>query len=91
MWKMLRHYASGQVKKEQIYRTTANWNIQVRRDHPVKCHPDFVFPKGKIAVFVDGCFWRGYNCRSTRPARGDMDIAFNYKKEMPSYKIVKTV
>ena len=19
--------------------------------------PDFVFPKGKIAVFVDGCFW----------------------------------
>lgn len=21
--------------------------------------PDFVFPKGKLAVFVDGCFWHG--------------------------------
>ena len=21
--------------------------------------PDFVFPKLKLAVFVDGCFWRG--------------------------------
>jgi DNA mismatch endonuclease (patch repair protein) len=21
--------------------------------------PDFLFPKGKLAVFVDGCFWHG--------------------------------
>jgi DNA mismatch endonuclease, patch repair protein len=21
--------------------------------------PDFVFPKQKIALFVDGCFWHG--------------------------------
>ena len=21
--------------------------------------PDFVFPKSKLAVFVDGCFWHG--------------------------------
>ena len=28
-----------------------------RRNYPVKGHPDFVFPKKKIAVFVDGCFW----------------------------------
>lgn len=27
-----------------------------RRHYPVKGHPDFVFPKEKIAVFVDGCF-----------------------------------
>ena len=27
-----------------------------RRNYPVKGHPDFVFPKKKIAVFVDGCF-----------------------------------
>lgn len=39
-----------------------------RRHYPVKGHPDFVFLKDKIAVFVDGCFWHGHDCRNTRPA-----------------------
>lgn len=39
-----------------------------RRTYPVKGHPDFVFLKKKIAVFVDGCFWHGHDCRNTRPA-----------------------
>ena len=30
-------------------------------------HPDFVFLKQKIAIFVDGCFWHGHDCRNTRP------------------------
>ena len=24
-------------------------------------NPDFVFPKQKVVIFVDGCFWHGYN------------------------------
>lgn len=39
-----------------------------KRNYPVKGHPDFVFLKQKIAVFVDGCFWHGHDCRNTRPA-----------------------
>lgn len=39
-----------------------------RQNYPVKGHPDFVFLKRKIAVFVDGCFWHGHDCRNTRPA-----------------------
>lgn len=38
-----------------------------RRNYPVKGHPDFVFLEKKIAVFVDGCFWHGHDCRNTRP------------------------
>ena len=38
-----------------------------RRNYPVKGHPDFVFPKKRIAVFVDGCFWHGHDCRNTIP------------------------
>lgn len=38
-----------------------------RRNYPVKGHPDFVFLKKKIAIFVDGCFWHGHDCRNTRP------------------------
>ena len=30
-----------------------------RRNQPVFGKPDFVFPKLKLAVFVDGCFWHG--------------------------------
>jgi DNA mismatch endonuclease (patch repair protein) len=28
-----------------------------RRHRPVFGKPDFVFPKQRVAVFVDGCFW----------------------------------
>ncbi len=39
-----------------------------RRHYNVKGHPDFVFLSRHIAVFVDGCFWHGHDCRNTRPA-----------------------
>lgn len=38
-----------------------------RRNYPVKGHPDFVFLNKKIALFVDGCFWHGHDCRNTCP------------------------
>lgn len=38
-----------------------------KRSYPVRGHPDFVFLKCRIAVFVDGCFWHGHDCRNTRP------------------------
>lgn len=39
-----------------------------RRGYKLFGNPDFVFPKRRIAVFVDGCFWHGHNCRNTKPA-----------------------
>ena len=39
-----------------------------RRTYPVKGRPDFVFLDIRIAIFVDGCFWHGHDCRNTRPA-----------------------
>jgi DNA mismatch endonuclease (patch repair protein) len=30
-----------------------------RRHQPVLGRPDFIFPKVRLAVFVDGCFWHG--------------------------------
>lgn len=39
-----------------------------RRNYKVKGHPDFVFLDKKIAIFVDGCFWHGHDCRNTRPS-----------------------
>ena len=39
-----------------------------QRNYPVKGHPDFVFLNRKIAIFVDGCFWHGHDCRNTSPS-----------------------
>ena len=36
-------------------------------NYNVKGHPDFVFLEKRIAIFVDGCFWHGHDCRNTRP------------------------
>ena len=38
-----------------------------RRHQPLPGRPDFVWPKVKVAVFVDGCFWHGHNCRNLTP------------------------
>jgi DNA mismatch endonuclease (patch repair protein) len=38
-----------------------------RRNYPLFGKPDFVFPKKRIALFADGCFWHGHDCRNTKP------------------------
>jgi len=38
-----------------------------RRKAAVLGKPDFVFPKLRIAVFVDGCFWHGCPLHATQP------------------------
>lgn len=57
---------STEMKLIKIFKE--NGIIGWRRNYKVKGHPDFVFPDKKIAIFVDGCFWHGHDCRNTRPA-----------------------
>ncbi len=38
-----------------------------RRNYRIFGKPDFVFLKLKLAIFVDGCFWHGHECRKTKP------------------------
>jgi DNA mismatch endonuclease (patch repair protein) len=38
-----------------------------RRHRWVFGKPDFVFPKQRVAVFVDGCFWHGCPKHTTMP------------------------
>ena len=38
-----------------------------RRHQKIFGKPDFVFPKIKLAVFVDGCFWHGCPKHATQP------------------------
>jgi len=38
-----------------------------RRNLSVFGRPDFIFPKHKLAIFVDGCFWHGCPKHGTQP------------------------
>lgn len=38
-----------------------------RRGYKLPGSPDFVFLEKRTAVFADGCFWHGHNCRNTTP------------------------
>jgi len=38
------------------------------RNYPVTGNPDFVFPRLKIAVFIDGCFWHRCPSHCRMPA-----------------------
>jgi len=29
--------------------------------------PIFFFSKQRLAIFLDGCFWHGHDCRNTKP------------------------
>ncbi len=38
-----------------------------RRNYKLYGKPDFVFPKERVTIFLDGCFWHGHDCRNTKP------------------------
>ena len=55
--------------EEKLIQYFKEWHITGwRRHYKVKGHPDFVFLTKRIAIFVDGCFWHGHDCRNTRPS-----------------------
>lgn len=47
--------------------------------------PDFIFPSGRVVVFVDGCFWHGcprhFRRPSSRQAYWDAKISRNQKRD----------
>jgi DNA mismatch endonuclease (patch repair protein) len=46
--------------------------LRFRKDHPLRVgsrvvRPDVVFPRARVAVFVDGCFWHRCPVHATTP------------------------
>ncbi len=49
--------------------------------------PDIVFPSKKIAIFVNGCFWHGHNCKNAHIPKTNVSfwknkITKNKKRDM---------
>lgn len=56
---------STELKLIRIFKE--NKIIGWRRNYKLVGKPDFVFPIDRIAIFVDGCFWHGHDCRNVKP------------------------
>ena len=44
--------------------------FRLHRTVAPRCTPDFVLPRWRVAVFVDGCFWHGCPQHGAREFRG---------------------
>ena len=43
------------------------WKAESGKLKAFRVKPDFVFPRLRVAVFVDGCFWHGCRRHATQP------------------------
>ena len=61
-------YKNGKSTEQKLIKMFKERHITGwRRTYKMIGKPDFVFPKHKIVIFVDGCFWHGHNCRNVIP------------------------
>ena len=73
-----------------------------RRNHNIAGSiPDFVFLKKRIAIFADGCFWHGHNCRNLTPKQNSeywqkkiennriRDKQINERLELKGWKVIR--
>ena len=57
-----------EVKMEKLLRLRGIRGY--RKQWPVAGKPDFAWPKSRVALFVDGCFWHGCP-RCDRPSKSN--------------------
>jgi DNA mismatch endonuclease (patch repair protein) len=75
--------ASTELKALQVLRRggLTGW----RRHFPVFGQPDFAFPKSRVALFIDGCFWHGcprcYQAPKSSSAFWRAKLAKNRKRD----------
>jgi DNA mismatch endonuclease, patch repair protein len=71
---------STELKLVEIFKSyhITGW----RRNYKIIGKPDFVFPKLKIALFADGCFWHGHNCRNL-PISSSVKGGKKRRRKMP--------
>jgi DNA mismatch endonuclease (patch repair protein) len=65
--KSKKNAAEGKMRRSKSLVRCSMLNVRGSACAPRRVRPDFVFPKLRLAVFVDGCFWHGCPVHATRP------------------------
>lgn len=93
----------GRNTKPEVTLRKACWALGIRYvlDSRLPGRPDFVLPRCKVAVFVDGCFWHGcpehYHAPATRAdfwakkieATRQRDVSVARELETAGWKVVR--
>lgn len=53
--------------RKELFRRGLRYRLDVRPLDTSRTRPDIVFPRAKVAVFVDGCFWHRCPDHGTMP------------------------
>jgi DNA mismatch endonuclease (patch repair protein) len=53
--------------RSELHRRGLRFRKNVSVVPGLRCRPDIVFPRWRVAVFVDGCFWHGCPEHGTTP------------------------
>ena len=56
-----------EVRGRAVLRRGPNSKAAQQRRPTFRVRPDFIFPKRKLAIFVDGCFWHACPIHATKP------------------------
>ncbi len=64
-WRRHVKLRAGELRDERANARSSQHSTQTLSQLIVR--PDFVFPKLRLAVFVDGCFWHACPLHATRP------------------------
>jgi DNA mismatch endonuclease (patch repair protein) len=79
-----RHHISGWRRHLAI--TLPKSKGATSRSRCPRVRPDFVFPKSKVAIFVDGCFWHGCPIHCAPPSSNSdfwsEKLAINKKRDL---------
>jgi len=73
---MVANYGDNTLPELLIRRTLFRFGLRFRKNarpiESLRCVADIVFPKRRVCVFVDGCFWHGcpkhFKCPKTNSA-----------------------
>src|SRR5437899_9492335 len=55
------------ILRRVLYSAGLRFRKDHRPDQTLRCKADIVFPRQKVCVFVDGCFWHGCNIHFAIP------------------------
>jgi DNA mismatch endonuclease (patch repair protein) len=55
------------VLRSALHRLGLRFRKHSRPLPGLRCTADIVFPRERVAVFMDGCFWHGCECKQSAP------------------------
>lgn len=55
--------------RQHLHRRGLRYRVDFRLSPPLRTRADIVFPKKRLAIFIDGCFWHSCPIHGTTPKR----------------------